>query len=136
MVCLDTTVLIDLSGRGGRRALRGVRSKLEALLEKDESLMTTRFNVAELWVGVARSARPADERRAIAALLRPLAILEFGAAAARVFGRIVGHLQAKGEPIGDLDALIAAVAVVHGQSILTRNEAHFARVPGLAVETY
>jgi len=24
--------------------------------------MTTRFTVAELWVGVARSARPADER--------------------------------------------------------------------------
>ncbi|MGH8933588.1 MAG: type II toxin-antitoxin system VapC family toxin [Egibacteraceae bacterium] len=32
------------------------------------------------------------------------------------------------------DALIAATALVHGLTLVTRNERNFARVPGLQVE--
>jgi len=32
------------------------------------------------------------------------------------------------------DALIAATALAHGLTVVTRNERHFARVPGLQVE--
>ena len=115
---------------------RRARQKLEELARTEEPLVTTRFNVAELWIGVARSTRPADEERAIRQLLRPLAILEFGATAARAFGRIVGYLQARGTPIGDMDALIAATAIVRGHSIVSRNDEHFVRVPGLRIESY
>jgi predicted nucleic acid-binding protein len=33
--------------------------------------------------------------------------------------------------IGDIDLLIAATALVHGDTLLTRNVRHFQRIPGL-----
>lgn len=63
-------------------------------------------------------------------------ILEFDDAAARVFGRITAYLQTQGTPRGDMDVLIASVAVVHGERIVTRNTKHFEGLPGLLVETY
>ena len=136
MACLDTSVLLDLSGRGGRRLQARARSQLKELERADESFVTTRFNIAELWVGVARSSRPSSERKLLAGLLEPLGVLEFGHEEAVAFGRIVGHLQDRGTPIGDMDALISAVALVHGQVIVTRNAEHFDRVPGLEVVRY
>lgn len=69
-------------------------------------------------------------------LLKPLVVLEFDEPSARVFGKLTAHFQHRGRPIGDMDALIAAVAIVHGQVIATRNPKHFADIPGLSVETY
>ena len=136
MACLDTSVLIDLSGRSGSRSKRDARLKLESLADQGEGFLTTRFSVAELWVGVARAQTPKVEQKKVEALLRPLGILEFDEHAAVVFGHIVGDLQRRGTPVGDMDSLIASVCMVHGQSIVTRNVRHFAAIPGLAVESY
>ena len=85
---------------------------------------------------VARSRDPAGEEARLGVLLSPLAILELDSRAAVAFGHIVGLLQERGTPVGDMDAPIASVCVVHGQSIVTRNARHFDRVPGLEVVTY
>lgn len=98
--------------------------------------MTTRFNVAELWVGIHRASDRGAEIVRMQTVLRPLPILDFERRSAEIFGRVVGRLQEAGTPIGDMDALIASVCLVAGHSVLTRNTAHFALVPGLAVETY
>jgi len=42
----------------------------------------------------------------------------------------------KGSPIGDLDAMIAGIALTHGESVVTTNLKHFERVEGLQVETW
>jgi predicted nucleic acid-binding protein len=136
MACLDTDALVDLTGRSGRRLRTAVRAKIAELLIGGAALVTTRFNVAELWVGVTRSADPRLEEERVAALLHPLRVLEFGEREAQVFGRLAGHLQERGTPIGDIDALIASVCLAHGHAIVTRNVKHFAKVPGLAVVTY
>jgi predicted nucleic acid-binding protein len=68
MACLDTTILIDAAGRGGRPLRARAREKLASLV--------------------------------------------------------------------DMDVLIAAVALVHGERIVTRNTRHFEAIPGLAVESY
>lgn len=136
MACLDTSLLIDVSGRAGRRLRQRARQTLEALLSNGETLTTTRFTVAELWVGVERSRDRDAEIEAVDAILAPLAILDFDESSARVFGRIASRMQRLGTPRGDMDMLIAAVALVHGERIVTRNVKHFAGVPGLAVESY
>jgi len=136
MACLDTTALVDLAGASGRRARDRARRKVEALQEGGEILVTTRFNVAEMWVGVYRSTDRRGETVRMQAVLRPLPILDLDRRSAEVFGRIVGRLQDAGTPIGDMDALIASVCVAAGHLVLTRNAAHFGRVPGLRVETY
>lgn len=135
MACLDTTILIDLAGRNSPRREQAVR-KIAELAGKGQTLATTRFNVAELYVGVARSRRPQEDERAIARLLSEFEVLEFNDAAARVFGAVTGFLQQIGRPAGDMDVLIAATAMAHGHSLVTRNSKHFRHVPTLIVEDY
>ena len=135
MACLDTTFLIDLvseSSAGREKAIRTV----EELAERGEELVTTRFNLAELYVGVARSRHPEREKKAIHACLSEFAILDFTDAAARLFGSITGFLQQIGKPAGDMDVLIAATAMVHGDALITRNPRHFRHIPDLIVKDY
>ena len=51
-------------------------------------------------------------------------------------GRIVSDLEARGIPIDDLDALIAGVAVRHGETLITRKLSHFQRVQNLQIEQW
>jgi predicted nucleic acid-binding protein len=43
---------------------------------------------------------------------------------------------ASGPSIGDHDLWIAALALQHGHAVVSRNERHFRRVPGLAFLSY
>ncbi|MBN1359233.1 MAG: type II toxin-antitoxin system VapC family toxin [Sedimentisphaerales bacterium] len=135
MACLDTTILIDLGSKASARKERAAR-KIEELAARGESLTTTRFNLAELYVGIARSSRPTEDEKAIGTLLREFEILDFNDAAARLFGSITGFLQQRGTPAGDMDVLIAATALVYGHPLVTRNAKHFRHIPDLTVEEY
>ena len=136
MGCLDTTVFLDLAGRGGRALCERAKAVLLDLSQHGDPLTTTRLNLAELYVGAARSARPHHELARIQGWLADVTILDFDDTAARVFGEVVGELLARGAPIGDMDALIAAVAIRHNQTVITRNVRHFRGVPGLRVMGY
>jgi len=135
VACLDTTVLIDVSRRRSRRRSRAA-AKLRDLLAAGQSLVTTRLNVAELYVGIQRSDDPRREERIVRAAVQDLEILEFDDRAARLFGEITAHLDRIGRPIGDMDALIAATSIANGHVLVTHNATHFANVPLLTVETY
>jgi tRNA(fMet)-specific endonuclease VapC len=135
MACLDTTLLIDLAGRRSPRKEAAVK-KIEELAAKGQGLATTRFNVAELYVGLSRSRRPEEDEQSIRALLSEFEILEFNDAAARIFGSITGFLQRVGKPADDMDVLIAATAMVHGHTLVTRNVRLFRGIPHLLVDEY
>ncbi len=135
MACLDTTVLIDLAG-GNVQKRRQAFDKLSELLAQGESIVTTRFNVAELYVGVSRSANPQAEQNVVDNLLKNIEILEFDKRGAWMFGQITAYLQMIGKPAGDMDVLIASTAMAAGHSIVTRNKAHFINIPELTVEGY
>jgi tRNA(fMet)-specific endonuclease VapC len=49
---------------------------------------------------------------------------------------IYAELRRRGLPVGDADILIAASALVHGLAIVTNNEHHFNRIPGLVVANW
>ncbi len=136
MACLDTSFLLDAAGRGGRRLRARAREKLASLVGGGDVLTATRFNAAELWVGVERTTDRQGELVAVERILDPLIVLEFDEASARVFGRIAAHLYAQGSPRGDMDILIASVVLVHGERLVTRNARHFTGIPELVLETY
>ncbi len=136
MACLDTTMLVDLLGRNGRTIQVRAQGKFRELVTREGPRTTTRLNLAELWVGVERSRDRELERERMRRLIRPLTILEFDEESAELFGRITAHQQRLGRPVGDMDALIAAVVVAHGERLVTRNPRDFENVPGLRVETY
>jgi predicted nucleic acid-binding protein len=135
MASLDTTILVDLLRR--RRELRRrALDKLDDLHARNESLVTTRFNLAELYLGAELSQDPSAEYGDIATLTGRIKILEFDDIAARLFAEMTAHLRRIGRPAGDMDVLIAATALAAGHCLVTRNPAHFADIPGVAVETY
>ena len=136
MACLDTSAILDLGGRGGRRLKRRIQDKLLDAARRGERLDTTRFTLAELYVGIYRSKRPQDEQKRIADLLEDFEVLEFVPAAARLFGELTAALWGIGRPIGDMDALIAATPMAAGERLITRDLAHFSAVSGLRVEEY
>jgi tRNA(fMet)-specific endonuclease VapC len=49
---------------------------------------------------------------------------------------IYGELHRQGQLISDADILIAATAIVHNLMLVTENQAHFERIPGLTVESW
>ncbi len=135
MACLDTTILIDL-GRGASPRRAQAVHKLEELVAQGQAIVTTRFNVAELYVGLSRSRHPGEDEKAVRTLLSGFEILEFSDTAARLFGFITGFLQHIGQPAGDMDVLIAATAMAYGHTLITRNPRHFRHIPLLVVEEY
>lgn len=94
------------------------------------------YAVCELYVGVERSSRRAEERAAVERLLSSLRVVypdeRFPAAYARLFA----DLERQGRLIGSFDLLIATSAVVEGAALLTGNTSHFSRVPDLELMTY
>lgn len=89
----------------------------------------------ELRYGLLRLSSEAAEPRltALTQLLRPMQMLAFDAECAAHAARIRATLEAAGTPIGPHDTLIAATALRHQATLVTRNVREFSRVPGLQV---
>ncbi len=87
----------------------------------------------ELRYGLMRLPPQASVPRlaALAQLLRPMRILPFDSDCAAHAARLRVDLEALGTPIGPHDTLIAATALRHQATLVTRNIREFARVPGL-----
>jgi tRNA(fMet)-specific endonuclease VapC len=137
MACLDTTVLIDLL-RSNLDWKRRALDKIEQLSSRGESIVTTRFNLAEIYVGIELSDNPQRDFQRVHGILDDIdAILEFDDFAAQSFGQTAAHLRRIGRPTGDLDILIAATSLAAGHALLiTRNPSHFSGIPGMEVEGY
>jgi len=97
----------------------------------DEELGTTAISVAELMHGAQRSQHRDDNLARLEVLLSALIVLPFDEAAGRRFGILKAELEAKGEPLDNLDLQIASIAIENDMSLLTNNTSHFKRVSGL-----
>lgn len=131
MVCLETDFLVALI-----RKDPSAIAKLRKLVENGEKLATTPINAAELFKGAYRSKNMDENLRRVRGILSRLDLLEFNLAASDIYGQITSELERKGEPIGEMDALIASIALAHNERVVTRNVKHFSRVRGLEVESW
>lgn len=86
---------------------------------------------------VARLAQvPPEDQSTSSVTLAELPILPFDAAAARRYGELRAALERRGTPIGDADTRVATIALSRGLKVVTGNERHFRRVPGLEIENW
>jgi tRNA(fMet)-specific endonuclease VapC len=69
-------------------------------------------------------------------LLDDVAILAFDAACAEEYGKRRGALLRQGTPVGEPDVMIAAVALVHGLTLVTHNIADFRNIPRLRLDDW
>jgi predicted nucleic acid-binding protein len=93
---------------------------------------------AEIEVGIGLL--PDDKRkRALAAVAEetfaefPQPCLPFGEAAASAYARVIVERTRAGAPVSVEDAQIAAIALVHGLTLATRNIGDFRSIPGLRI---
>lgn len=125
MIVADSDILIDAL-RGREPSTSRVRLEIER-----EQLATTVITLFEVLSG-ARDARTRDQAEA---LLRELPVWPLDAMAAVDAVELRQELERGGTGIGVPDYLIAGICRSQGAALLTRNVAHFGRVPGLEVQS-
>jgi tRNA(fMet)-specific endonuclease VapC len=54
----------------------------------------------------------------------------------KISSEIYSKLRIKGELIDDIDLLIAGVAIENEMTLVTNNDSHFGRIPGLKIENW
>ena len=92
--------------------------------------------MAELWVGALKSHDPVTAVAKVGAFAAPFRSLPFDEDAARRYGEIRAALERDGRRIGPYDMQIAAVALVHGLTLVTHNTGEFQRVSNLTLEDW
>jgi len=90
---------------------------------------------AELRFGVARRPEAAKLKLAVEEFLLRVEVLPWDSEAAQHYAQLRATLEAKGEPMGNLDMMIAAQAV-GAEVVLVTNDRVFARVKGLKVDDW
>jgi tRNA(fMet)-specific endonuclease VapC len=118
-------------------AMRGnfqVVQRMAALTPTDCVVST--ITAYELYTGVEKCARPAQERSKVEQFLSTVCNSPFNDAAAAQAARIRGVLESQGQMIGPYDILLAGQALAAQLVVVTNNTSEFARVPGLSLENW
>lgn len=129
MVCLDSDFLIDLTNRDPRAI-----QKMKELQSKREPIFTTTINAGELYKGAYRSRNRELAINSTKQFLQLFSLLTLEHESTRLWAQLSEELKSK--TIGDLDLLIASIALTKGETLITRNVKHFERVPGLTVQSW
>jgi tRNA(fMet)-specific endonuclease VapC len=91
----------------------------------------------ELWYGVAKSERVAQNaNRLVAFLSNAVDLLDYTERDAQAAGEIRAELERQGQRIGEYDTLIAGQAFARNLILVSANTREFERVKGLVVEDW
>ena len=128
---LDTDMCIYLLNGDERVKNRVAQAGVEAI---SVSILT----IGELYFGAYNSERVEANLERVRVFLFPPgpSILSIDDAAAECFGRFKAALRRGGKPIGDLDLLIAGIAVSRGLKVVTNNTEHFERISDISLENW
>ncbi|MBX0285910.1 type II toxin-antitoxin system VapC family toxin [Haloarcula salinisoli] len=127
----DTSFLIDI--------LNGDEDATDVLelIERDNRPeKVAAITSLELYEGIGRSEKPAEEQRQVLAVLESKHVIPADHGIMKHAGELSASLITAGERIDREDCIIAATAIQENEPVLTRNAAHFDRVPNLDVESY
>jgi tRNA(fMet)-specific endonuclease VapC len=92
--------------------------------------------LAELWFGVENSSTRDRNAERLRRVLPELVVWPLTEQAAEAYGRIAAELRRAGRPIGQIDMLIAALALSLGKTTVVSADSDLTAVPGLTVENW
>jgi tRNA(fMet)-specific endonuclease VapC len=92
--------------------------------------------LAELLYGARASVRATENTKRIQEFLQIVEVVDFDQGCAEAYSRIRFALRQKGLPIGEMDMLIAAVALANEAILVTHNTKHFENIEGLLLEDW
>ena len=122
---MDTDIIINFL-KNEKKAVKLITS----LIEKGEPLATTSVNEFELWKGVFKSKSKHTEE-SVKNFLDRTNIFDLDSKASKKAAEIYELLSSKGNIVDALDVMIASIAIVNNEHILTENRKHFERIPGI-----
>jgi tRNA(fMet)-specific endonuclease VapC len=130
---LDTNVCIALiNGSSPLIRRRYTQATARQILPNVSSIVAH-----ELWYGVAKSERVAQNaNRLVAFLSNAVDVLDYTEQDAQAAGEIRAKLESQGQRIGEYDTLIAGQAFARNLILVTANTREFERVKGLVVEDW
>lgn len=123
---LDTNVLVE--------ALRGDQD-LRVRLASEAGTFVSVVVLGELYFGARKSGRVEPNLALVEELATRTRVLAVDQETARRYGRLKRDLEGRGRLIPDNDMWIAATALQHGLTLVTR-DGHFREVEGLSLESW
>jgi tRNA(fMet)-specific endonuclease VapC len=99
----------------------------------EDELAISLITYGEIYDGIYFGPNPGRNEAIFQRLLQLVDVLDLNRDILEEFARIRGRLRASGQVIGDFDILIAATALHHDMTLVTRNRRHFERVPDLSL---
>ena len=130
MYLLDSNTCIEYLRSRNAGVIQRIRS------EPTRNIKLCSVVLGELYYGAFQSADPTANLALLRKLLSKFGSLPFTDAAAEVYGDHRSKLRKLGTSIGPHDLQIAAIALVHGLTLVTHNVNEFTRVPGLLIEDW
>jgi predicted nucleic acid-binding protein len=127
---LDSDILIDLL-----RKRPEAMEKIRELEKRGDVLSTTAISVFEIIQGI-RDAVPTEKEQVALQLFSKLVVFPLTMESAAQAGKIQRKLFKEGFPVEAEDCMIAEIAKIRDEKILTRNTRHFSKIPEIQVETY
>ncbi|MEA2028492.1 MAG: PIN domain-containing protein [Campylobacterota bacterium] len=117
--------------------LKGREDVVKAMIGiNPESLFTTRINATELLYGAYNSAHIEKNLQKIIPFLKNFKILEFDELSSEIFAKLKAKLKKSGNPIADMDLMIASIALANNAILVTNNTKHFERIEELTIENW
>ena len=110
-------------------------AKIQTGLEND-TLAISVVTRAELLYGLALVPQATSLKKAVLAFLDYIPCLEWPVPAANYYAKSRCEQKLSGKPIGYMDTLIAAHALVENLILVTHNTKHFEQIEGLKMEDW
>jgi tRNA(fMet)-specific endonuclease VapC len=118
-----------------------IKQKPQNVIERFRQVQISEIGISsitlsDLEYGVMKSAKPEQNKLALAQFIAPIEIPAYDDVAAQYYGNIRAHLERQGTPFGSLDLLIAAQALSLNSVLITSNESEFKRISNLKIENW
>ena len=128
MIHLDTNVVIEF--------LNGNKSVTEKIKDEIDKIALSAFVVAELDYGAKVSQKAVRNLEILYRFINIVQIVPFDLECAKMLGTIKSRLKNIGKPTGEVDAMIAAVAMANNAEFVTANKRHFDNIEGLQLKSW
>jgi len=128
LIWMSGTYLLDSNAA---IALLNGDDKIQEMLAEADAVYVPAVVIGELFYGAEKSARRPKNIERIEVLSEIFAVILTDFETGRVYGRLKVGLEKKGRPIPENDIWIAAVAIQHNLTLVTR-DTHFNVVDGLS----
>lgn len=128
MILLDTNIVVAY--------FNGDEQVVSKVVEKINKITLSALVIAELDYGAKASQNSTRNLAKLNQFIELVHIVAFDITCARMLGTIKSRLRKIGKPTGEVDAMIAAVAMVHKAELVTGNIRHFQNIDGLKISSW